>query len=272
MSALRSSAGPAVWTNGTSSSVATICASEVLPRPGGPASSTWSSGSLRALAASSETASWSLTASWPTNSSSAAGRSERVLVLLGRGCGSWMRSAPGVRIIDARPFSAWAMRSSGVFPGAPSRSLSASCGLKPRPSSPSRASIRGSSPRMITIGSSLGRRADLLAQLDDDPLRRALADPGCGLQPRGVAGRDGAEHLARRAAGEDGERHLRPDGLDADQQQEQVALLFGGEAVEQQRVVADDQVGVERDVAPHPWHVPQRLRRHQRAGSRRRWR
>ena len=34
MSPLRSSAGPAVCTNGTSSSAATICASEVLPRPG----------------------------------------------------------------------------------------------------------------------------------------------------------------------------------------------------------------------------------------------
>ena len=36
MSALRSSAGPAVWTSGAPSSAATMCASEVLPRPGGP--------------------------------------------------------------------------------------------------------------------------------------------------------------------------------------------------------------------------------------------
>ena len=48
MSPLRSSAGPAVCTNGTPSSTATICASEVLPSPGGPASSTWSSASPRA--------------------------------------------------------------------------------------------------------------------------------------------------------------------------------------------------------------------------------
>ena len=46
MSALRSSAGPAVWTSGASSSAATMWASEVLPSPGGPASRTWSSGSL----------------------------------------------------------------------------------------------------------------------------------------------------------------------------------------------------------------------------------
>ena len=99
----------------------------------------------------------------------------------------------------------------------------------------------------------LGRcRADLLAQLDDDPLRRALADPGHGLQPRGVAGRDRAEQLARRAAGEHGQRHLRADRLHADQQQEQVALLLGGEAVELHRVVADHEVRVERRL-PRGW-------------------
>src|SRR3712207_9416902 len=37
-----------------------------------------------------------------------------------------------------------------------------------------------------------------------------------------------------------------PDGLHADELQEQVALLLGGEAVEQQRVVAADEVRVDR--------------------------
>ena len=54
-SALRSSAGPAVWTIGTPSSAAMMCASEVLPSPGGPARSTWSSGSPRRRAASMKT-------------------------------------------------------------------------------------------------------------------------------------------------------------------------------------------------------------------------
>ena len=36
MSAFRSSAGAAVWTSGASSSAAMMCASEVLPSPGGP--------------------------------------------------------------------------------------------------------------------------------------------------------------------------------------------------------------------------------------------
>ncbi len=43
--------GPDVARNPTPISRATICASVVLPSPGGPKNSTWSSGSLRALAA-----------------------------------------------------------------------------------------------------------------------------------------------------------------------------------------------------------------------------
>ncbi len=61
MSALRSSAGPAVCTNGASSSAATMWASEVFPSPGGPASSTWSSDSSRPRAASMNTSSWPVT-------------------------------------------------------------------------------------------------------------------------------------------------------------------------------------------------------------------
>ena len=61
MSALRSSAGPAVCTIGTSSSAAMMCASEVLPSPGGPASSTWSSASPRRRAASMKIPSCSVT-------------------------------------------------------------------------------------------------------------------------------------------------------------------------------------------------------------------
>src|SRR4051794_19693023 len=52
----------------------------------------------------------------------------------------------------AAPLSAWAIRSSGVSPGAPSSSPSASWTEKPSPTSPSRASVRGSSPRWTLIG------------------------------------------------------------------------------------------------------------------------
>ncbi len=270
MSALRSSAGPAVWMNGTSSSVATICASDVLPRPGGPASSTWSSALAARLGRLERDGELVLDRVLADELVERRGRSERRRpprgARAGPACGR-----PGRADHRRAPFSAWAIRSSGVSPGAPSSSLSASCGREAE----AEQAVAGEHPRVVPARDHDrrrrgARRADLLAQLDDDPLGRPLADPRRRLQARGVAGGDGAEHLARRAAGEDGERHLRPDGLHADQQQEQVALLLGGEAVEQQRVVAHDQVRVQRDVCPHARDVAQRLGRDGERGSRRR--
>ena len=96
----------------------------------------------------------------------------------------------------------------------------------------------------------LERPGDLLAQLDDDPLRGALADPGHGLEAFGVAGGDRSQQLARGAAGERRDGDLRADPADRDQLAEEVALLLGGEAVEGERVVAGDQLGVQEGVAP----------------------
>ena len=158
--------------------------------------------------------------------------------------------------------SAWAIRSSGVWPGAPSSSSSASWAEKPRPTRPSRASSRGSSPRATMIGSPAGAAPTFSRSSTTIRSAVRLPTPWHGLQPRGVAGGDGGEQLARRAAAEDRERHLRPDRLDADQQQEEVALGLGGEAVEQQRVVTHDQVRVERRRLARGGHLAQRLGRH----------
>ena len=54
-----------------------MCDSVVLPRPGGPNSSTWSSASCRFLAAPMKISSWSRTLVWPTYSSNSLGRSAR---------------------------------------------------------------------------------------------------------------------------------------------------------------------------------------------------
>src|SRR5215472_15206148 len=54
-----------------------MCESVVLPRPGGPNSSTWSSDSLRFTAASIKMESWLRIFSWPMYSPSARGRSVR---------------------------------------------------------------------------------------------------------------------------------------------------------------------------------------------------
>ena len=63
---------------------------------------------------------------------------------------------------------------------------------------------------------------------------------------------------------------LGPMPLTVDQLAEEVALLLGGEAVEGERVVAGDQLGVQEGVAPGRRHRLQRLGRRRRAGSRRR--
>ena len=271
MSPLRSSAGPAVWTNGTPSSSATIRARLVLPRPGGPASRTWSSASPRAAVGGDRDAELLAQLVLADELLQPLGAERGVQLVVG----ALVRRLQAVdaRRADAHrraPFSAWAIRSSGVSPGAPSSSCSASPGREAEPDE----AVAGQQPRVVAAGDHdrvVGRRrADLLAQLDDDPLGRALADARHRLQPRGVAGGDRGEQLARRAAGEHGERDLRPDGLDADQHQEQVALGLGGEAVERERVVADDQVGVQRGLLADRRACGGASRSRRRAGSRRR--
>src|SRR6266513_4340498 len=73
----RSRTGPEVWRRLTPISRAMMCASVVLPSPGGPNSSTWSSASPRARAAWMKISSWPRIFSCPTYSASVPGRSER---------------------------------------------------------------------------------------------------------------------------------------------------------------------------------------------------
>ncbi len=76
-SPFRSIAGPETLVSAPPVSAAMMCARVVLPRPGGPSRSTWSSGSPRAAAAPRKTASCSRTWLCPTNSASRSGRSVR---------------------------------------------------------------------------------------------------------------------------------------------------------------------------------------------------
>ena len=190
-------------------------------------------------------ASCSFTRSWPTKSSSRL-RAQRAveLVLGGQRRGVLDALDPGRADAAHRAaLSAPAIRSSGVSPAAWSSSLSASCGVKPRPEQAlarERARVvGGGAAHHDVVG---GLAGHLLAQLDDDALGGALADAGHGLEARGVAGGDRVQELARRAAGEHGERDLRAHALHADQHQEQLALRLGREAVEVHAVVAQHQV------------------------------
>ena len=72
-----SSTGPEVGRRLTPSSLAMMCESVVLPRPGGPNSSTWSIASPRRLAAPMKISSCSRALAWPTYSASPLARSAR---------------------------------------------------------------------------------------------------------------------------------------------------------------------------------------------------
>ena len=70
----RSRAGPDVVWRWASTSLATMCARVVLPRPGGPANNRWSTGSRRLRAAPRSTSRWPFNSLWPTNSGRLRGR------------------------------------------------------------------------------------------------------------------------------------------------------------------------------------------------------
>ena len=231
MSPLRSSAGPATCRIETPSSRRMICASDVLPSPGGPASRTWSSASPRPFAAASAIASCSFTRSCPTKSASIAG-------------GASARAPPrppsltvaaSDRSLMPPARSAWRTCSStGSDSSTPASARSASSRLKPSSTSASRAS-RFVAPRR-TSGSP---RAELVGELDHDALRDLASDPGDRLEAGEVAAGDRAAQLLARRGRDDRERHLRADARDGEQQLEERALVGVGEPVQLQRVVAD---------------------------------
>ena len=114
----RSMAGPDVTWIATPISAAMIPARLVLPSPGGPASSTWSTAWLRRRAASRMISRWPLSSGWPTNSCERAGPQaglggdlDLVAELLGpqqllaHRCvpTAWPRPAAGGRRAGARP-------------------------------------------------------------------------------------------------------------------------------------------------------------------------
>src|SRR4051812_32085908 len=264
--------------NGTASSAATICARLVLPRPGGPASRTWSSASPRPFAASMKISSCSLTRGCPTNSDSLRGRNDWSSSSSTVRTGDWIRcsaasrsSTPGVRMRPltagppcecascGRPCAQRALDQllGGLAVGARKQLLR----LLDREAEPDEA-VTGHRPRIVGApDDDAVALADLFAQLDDDPLGRALADPGHGLEALGVAGCDRVQQLAGRSPRQHGERHLWTYALHPEQQQEQVALVLGREAVELHRVVAHDQVRVKERLLADRRDLLQRVSR-----------
>ena len=205
MSPLRSSAGPAVCTNGTPSSAATICASEVLPSPGGPASSTWSSASPRAVAASIATASCSLQLRLADELLEAPRPQRHLELVLGGEVGRLDALAHAHRASAPAPRRAQRRRQQLLGASRPRRRRAAArppAARSPSSSSPSRASSRGvvapAPARRTTISSPI---AAPTFSRSSTMIRSAvrLPTPGHGLEEARVAGRDRAEHGARPA-------------------------------------------------------------------------
>ena len=270
MSPLRSSAGPAVWTNGDV---------ELLgddPRERGLARARAGRRAARGRAPRraprrprSRPPSCSLSSCWPTNSSSRRGRSVRVELVVGA-------HARGLDAVGAGRADHRARGLQGVgdqvlrrVAGGAVEQRSISCGLKPSPSSRRGRAARGSSPRAIddrVVGRA--RRPSRAAR--PRSARRCACRSGRRLQPAVSPAATAASSSRGGPPRSTASAIFGPDALDADQQQEQVALLLGREAVERHRVVADDQVGEQRDRACPPRDLAQRLGGDARAGSRRR--
>src|SRR4051794_17621896 len=253
----RSRSGPATWRIPTPSSLRTICASEVFPRPGGPASRTWSSASPRRFAASRAISSCSFTRSCPTKSSSERGRSERSSsssASAWTGARNWVtdqtfgrssRRPPqrlahllldGQRLVDV-----------GERP----------VGVEQRPTQldkrVARRRVDGSAGGVVDD-------AELLLQLQHDALRRLAADPRDRLEPRRVLSRDRARELAGWRTADDRERDLRADAVHAQEELEQLALGAGREPVELERVLAHVRIDLDGDLAvSEPVHGRRRL-------------
>ena len=203
-----------------------IVASVVFPRPGGPTSRTWSSASPRAFAACSAMSSCSFDALLPDELVQSP-RPQRLLDLLvslaENGCQelAHSRSAP-------ERFAHSLLRGQiGIDRG--QRLLR----LDERVSELDEGIARDE----LSLALGAGRRhglGDRAFELEDDALRRLLADAGNRLEPGGVAEGDRTLELLRRSARDDSERDLRPDPADAEQLDEQRSLGRVRESVELQ--------------------------------------
>src|SRR5450759_3257321 len=230
---------------------AMMCASVVLPRPGGPQRRTWSSGSCRCRAACRKTPSVSFSFGCPMNSKSARGRS------VTSGSASAVCSTPErmrssirarlsrqgfqggledlVQVVDAHV-------AHGVLDGLLGLHQLVAEVLERAdrvvdgrrlPGPPGRSRFRAE-PR------------ELLLQLEAEALGQLLADARDGREHARVLCRDRADEVGQRQAGEHRERDLRPDARDRDQAFEDEFLLRRREAEERERVLADVHVHVDR--------------------------
>ena len=123
---------------------------------------------------------------------------------------------------------------------------SACATLKPRATSASRAARYSPSAVAITGDGRGARRPDPLAQLEREPLGELAADARDARQLRDVGVDDRPSHDRGAVHREDREGDPRADARDPAQQVEEIALVDVGEAVQRERVLAHDELGLQR--------------------------
>src|SRR5579875_562570 len=274
-SPLRTSAGPEVMRRFARISAATMPASVVLPRPGGPANSRWSTAWPRRRAASSTMASRSRSSSWPTNSSSRLGRR------LASSATSPSASAPErgrSPAPGAGAASAARISRRGLTRAAPReagerspvhRQLAqrlaeqlldrALAGQHAQRRPHLVRSVAELAERLGHLGRRRGRSArseqlggagavELIEaglELDEQPRRRLLPHARDEGQRVDVGARHALGQAGRGVDRDDGERERGPDAMRAEEELEALPLLRGGKAVEDDRALAD--VGVDKE-------------------------
>src|SRR5690606_20598193 len=265
----RAITGPEVARKPTDSSRATICASVVLPSPGGPKNSTWSSGSPRWRAAATKTRRLARSRSWPTKFSRLWGRSSRS-ASASAPRGETRRLSPVTSLMALVPASACssapsAARSSRQLLQAAldegfERNVRAEragrlgdCGegfaplvaepLEGRDGILGRRRVRGRQIRLAGHRSGhLGRQGDpprLVLQLRADPRRQLGTDTVGPADRRLVLGGDRLGELQRRQHRQDRQGAARADALHRGQQAEPVPLGGFQEAIEVDVLLAD---------------------------------
>src|SRR5690606_37044200 len=229
--------GPEVARKPTPSSRATICASVVLPSPGGPNSRTWSSASERPRAASMKTFRLPFAADWPTNSDRVWGLRARSYCSPGAGAGEMMRSS----VILPSPLRGEGGSRSETDEGEPGGKLNdgwksartqhphpSASGAPLLPSREKEARGRPSSSQLLQGRADDQGQFGLLAQLD-----QGVIDGAAGIDLGDAQAQQGGDRLARDAGRRRGDGGFGVDagrGRGEDAVGQALALQFGDDA------------------------------------------
>src|SRR5258706_207158 len=239
----RSSTGPEVWRRLTPISLARMWASVVLPKPGGPNSSTWSSASLRPRAACTKISNWPRILSCPMYSASVAGRRLRSI------CSSCAEE--GLAEIRRSVSTATSGFCQSLQGGADAFGQRQARGQPldrgERLFLAVAEADQGVEDVIAAAGLRVCRQAvhELALELQQQPFGGFLADAGDLGEARAVLQRHRLRELPHGKPRQYRQRGARAHARDADEPAEGAALLERGKAIQDVGVLAHEQVRVQ---------------------------